>query len=48
MVNLGVGAHSKTPNHRKISEKRKKMTTYWKSSDYLNRNISKWGPGLYV
>jgi len=28
MVNPGVDGYTKTPNQRKISEKRKKTTTY--------------------
>jgi len=34
MVNMGVDAYTKTPNQRKISEKRKKTTTYWKPKEY--------------
>jgi len=34
MVNLGVGGYTKTPNQRKISKKRKNMTTYWKPKEY--------------
>ena len=34
MVNPGVDGYTKTPNLRKISEKRKKTTTYWKPKEY--------------
>jgi len=34
MVNLGVDDYTETPNQRKISKKRKKMTAYWKSKEY--------------
>ena len=30
MINPGVDGYTKTPNQRKISEKGKKATTYWK------------------
>ena len=34
MVNPGVDGYTKTPNQRKISEKRKKTTNYWKPKEY--------------
>jgi len=34
MVNPGVDGYTKTPNQRKISEKRKKTTNYWKLKEY--------------
>jgi len=34
MVNPGVDGYIETPNQRKISEKRKKATTYWKPKEY--------------
>jgi len=38
MVNPGVDGYTRTPNQRKITEKRKK-TTCWKPKEYSNRNI---------
>jgi len=32
-MNPGVGSYNKTPSQRKISEKRKKTTTYWKPKE---------------
>jgi len=34
MVNPGVDDYTKTPNERKISEKCKKTTIYWKPKEY--------------
>jgi len=34
IVNTGVCGYTKNPNQRKISEKRKKTTTYWKAKQY--------------
>jgi len=39
MVNPGVYGYTKTPNQPKISEKRKKTTTYWKPKEYLNQVV---------
>ena len=40
MVNPDVDSYAQTLKHREIIRKKQKTTTYWKSNEYLNRNIT--------
>jgi len=48
MVNPGVDNYTKTPIQRKISEKRKKTTTYWKPIKRILKPQYKLSGGLVL